>query len=198
MFGTFLHPTPVGRRREVAELSIRVAVPVAVEDGHVLRVRTNQTGSAPPRLDPMPQPASSPSIAFSVVYSRSEYISFVSDHLNELLAVRACAAGKAPKPISWLTRGLVTLVGSMFFAAKRWRMPVCHFAISARGVQRTTRLGAVFVPWSEVVAVHCHSQGYLVADSGGAMPLPYRCFDKEATATFDSLVRAWRESATKS
>jgi hypothetical protein len=196
MFGPFLHPTPVGRRREVAELSVRVVAPDAVDGAQVLRVRANHGGLVAPHLDPLPQPVSDSSIKFSVVYSRSEYLSFVNDQLAVLLAGRALAAGKEPTPTSLLTRGLVALVGSMFFAVKRRRMPVCSFVISARGLQRTTRLGIVFVPWSEVVAVHRHSQGYLVAERTGAMPLPYRCFDKEAAATFDSLVRVWRESGT--
>lgn len=51
MFGVFIHPRPVGRTREVAELSVRVTARARIDAGHVLQASREAPDS--PRIDGM-------------------------------------------------------------------------------------------------------------------------------------------------
>jgi hypothetical protein len=127
-------------------------------------------------------------IAFSVSYTLSEYVSIVQEHAPTLLAKqRGSRAETANKP-SLFTRGMISTVATISFFFKKRRMPVCDFVIDEQQIRRKTAAGELVVSWSDVVAVHRYSRGFLVEKPGGAMPLPYRCFSPEQSSAFVLLI----------
>ena len=199
MFGVFTHPGPVGRRREVAELSIRTEQREHIAPNCVLRVCPDGNRTSQPYLSPMitETDAIPPSIQFSVSYSLSEYLSIVKEHLPVAIAEHPRSKGKPRKQPSVFDRFLIVPLASVAFAFKKRRMPVCDFTISEQGIRRVTAMGELHVPWSEVVAVHRYSQGYLVAKKNGGIPLPHRCFTSESAQLFALLVQKWRNGASE-
>ena len=119
----------------------------------------------------------------SVSYTLDEHLSFVRDHLPTMLR------GKAHPP-PWLISATVSLA----FAIKKLQMPVCDFSIDDQRIRRRTARGELNVPWSEVIAVHRYSQGFLVERTRGSMGLPYRSFNAEQVAQFESMLARARLS----
>ncbi|WP_374583509.1 YcxB family protein [Pseudoduganella sp.] len=119
-------------------------------------------------------------IAFTVSYTLKEYLSFVQAH---------AAKEAAQARLAWPVRLLIGIVGTVMFAIKKHRMPVCHFAIDEEGIVRTTGEKKLVLPWRDVTAIHRYQPGYLVAEARGAMPLPFRSLTPQQAALLDSLVR---------
>ena len=67
-------------------------------------------------------------IAFTVSYTLKEYLSFVQAH---------AAKEAAQARLAWPVRLLIGIVGTVMFAIKKHRMPVCHFAIDEEGIVRS-------------------------------------------------------------
>ena len=74
------------------------------------------------------------------------------------------------------------------FLVKKRRMPVCEFTIDKHHIARKTKDGRLLVAWSDIVAIHVYSQGYLVEKNNGAMPLPFRCLSPEEASALRILV----------
>jgi hypothetical protein len=73
---------------------------------------------------------------------------------------------------------LLIPAASVVFYFKKRRMPECHFTINGEQIKRVTQDGVLEIPWTDVVAVHSYTQGYMVQKLKGAVPLPYRCLTK--------------------
>jgi len=129
-----------------------------------------------------------PDVKFSVAYTRTEYVSIVSEIVTAQLASQRAAAGKPAKAPGMFARALMVAILSAAFAYKKRKMPVCDFTINAGGIERITRMGTLTVPWSAVVAIHRCAQGYVVMKKNGGMPLPYRCFDAAQAPVVAALV----------
>ena len=143
---------------------------------------------------PHEMPSDEPQISFAVSYSRAEYLSFVHEHVSTFKEKRARAQGGLFKPHgSILNRALITIVASSIFLIKKHRMPLCEFEIDAKYIRRKSRQGLLCVPWAEVTDIHRYSQGYLVVDPKGAMPLPYRCLSQQQSKALVRLVDAWEQ-----
>ena len=128
-------------------------------------------------------------IIFSVSYTLSEYLSFVQDHSVVVLNQELAARGKpAAKKLPAYLRPLIAAFSSIAFFFKKRHMPFCDFIIDADGIARTTSDGRYVMPWSEVVSIHRQSQGYLVANRNGAMPLPFRCLNPDQASQLASLI----------
>lgn len=105
-----------------------------------------------------------PALCFSVSYTLREYLSIVQ-----------AAYGKRGKPaggLPWLVRPAAMLVASCLFVIKKRRMPVCHFRIDSHEIQPETADDTLRILWSEVLAVHAYTQGYLVEKAKGPCPCP--------------------------
>lgn len=103
----------------------------------------------------------------------------------------ACAAFA----LAWLPQTAGTwaaLIGTPVFFAKRRRMPHCAFRIDAGGIERSTRAGTLVRAWADVKGVRRYRCGFLVLYDRGAMPIPYRCLDR------DQQVALRRLAATRS
>lgn len=131
-----------------------------------------------------------PALSFSVSYSLREYLSIVQDHLPTAVQAEQLRRGKPPGRLPALARPVVALVASCLFFYKKRRMPVCHFRIDGQAIQRETADGTLTIPWSEVLAVHAYTQGYLVEKAKGAVPLPYRCFGSAERQRFETWWRS--------
>ena len=167
MFGTG-HPRPQ-HRKEVAMHVVRQEERRL--DSHTLTVDVPDAPQAAP--PPAPQP-----ICFDVVYTLPEYLGFVLDHLAFL---RRRTGG--PLLGAW-----IALIGTPIFLLKKRRMPRCVFRIDAHGIERTTRAGTLTRSWADVQAVRRYRRGYLVMYDRGAMPIPFRCMDREQKKAFRQLV----------
>ena len=138
----------------------------------------------------MPQ---DPVLEFSVNYSLSEYLSIVQDHFPSALAAYDSRRGKPLKRMPWLAKVLLFLVGSIVFYFKKRRMSVCHFTIDGERIQRVTQDGILEIPWTDVVAVHRYTQGYMVQKLKGAVPLPYRCLTETQRMLLEAFIERWTE-----
>lgn len=130
-------------------------------------------------------------IEFSVRYTLDEYLSFVAEHALVVINEQRAAKGKAPLAfLTWWTRSMIWALATPAFLYKRHKVGECRFTIDAQQVARTAKGGAMSVPWSEVVAVHRYSQGWLVAKANGAMPLPLRCMTPLQIAEFSQFLQS--------
>jgi hypothetical protein len=175
MFGTG-HPRPLHRKE----------VPM-----HVLRQEQRRLDShtltvdVPDRPDAA-APLSAQAIRFDVVYTLSEYLGFLRDHLSFTLR-------HAPKPMRLRRIGIplacacITLIGIPIFLAKKRRMPHCAFRIDAGGIERSSRAGTLVRRWADIDGVRRYRRGFLVMYERGAMPIPFRCLDRGQEAAFRRL-----------
>ena len=184
-------PASASRGRAVPELTLRTLQPPAITTGHVLRAVAPSgeivadgglaIGSAEPPL------------RFTVVYQLGEYLALLREHLRAtLLATRSTGAGRPSEALPWshrmTLRWLLPLVVTPVFLSKKRRMPECHFAIDAQGIQRRTRDGLLQVAWTDVVAVHRYRHAWLVDKGRGGLPIPRRCMDDGQCAAFERLL----------
>jgi hypothetical protein len=175
MFGTG-HPRP-SHRKEVAMHVVRQEERRL--DSHTLTVDVPDAPHA--ALPPAPQ-----AIRFDVVYTLPEYLAFLSDHLAAVLRQAAPA-----KPLQRrLVTLLCTLIGAPVFFIKKRRMPRCAFCIDAHGIERRSRAGTLVRSWADIRGVRRYRRGYLVLYDRGAMPIPFRCMDREQEAAFRRLASA--------
>lgn len=129
------------------------------------------------------------SIQFSVSYTLSEYLSFIQDHATIVMNEELAARGKPPKTkVPIVIRFFVGAFASVMFFFKKRRMPVCEFTIDEDHIARITADGKVIVPWRDVIAIHRYRNGYLVAKTGGAMPLPLRCLTPDQASVLGALI----------
>ena len=182
------HPRSVARRREVAEMTVAVRQAPAIEPGHVVEA---VPVASIPALRPDARDAGT--IRVTVVYRWREYLAVLHEFMPVQMRAWERSRGRNPgRGLSWRSRlalaVLVPLVGTPAFFLKKRRLPVCHFTIDARGIERAARGGRLYTPWDEVVAVHRLQNAWLVAMRDGAMPLPHRCFDAAQRARFEHLV----------
>jgi len=195
MFDVIFHPRSVWRTREVAELSAKVPFVRAIDENLVLRVSSNTKSSKPPHVIAMQQSLPEAyAVKFSVSYSLGEYLSIVQDHIPSVLSAYEAERGKPLTRRPKLLKFFWIPLASVGFYFKKRRMPVCHFTIDRERIQRVTRDGTLEIPWTNVIAVHPSTQGYLVEKSKGAVPLPYRCLTAEQAEAFEVFVRQWREA----
>jgi hypothetical protein len=166
MFGTG-HPRPL-HRKEVAMHVVRQEARRL--DSHTLTVDVPDAPSVAP-------PPAAQAIRFDVVYTLPEYLGFVRDHLAFL---RRRTAGP-------LLRTLIILIGTPVFFIKKRRMPSCAFCIDAHGIERRSRAGTLVRNWAEIESVRRYRRGYLVSYDRGAMPIPFRCMDREQETAFRKL-----------
>jgi hypothetical protein len=197
MFDVIFHPRSLWRTREVAELSAKVPFVQAIDEKFVLRVTSNTKSKQTPNLVAMQQSLPEAStLKFSVSYSLGEYLSIVQDHIPSLLAAYEAKRGKPLTRSPKLLKLLLIPVASVGFYFKKRRMPICHFTIDREGIQRVTQDGILKFPWSDVVAVHRYTLGYVVEKSKGAVPLPHRCMTPEQTKMFEVFTQKWRDTST--
>jgi hypothetical protein len=129
-------------------------------------------------------------ITFSVRYTRDEYLSFVSDHALLVGNQQRVAKGKPRLPdLPWWMRAMIRAIATPVYFYKLSKVGECRFTIDEQQLVRETKDGAMTVPWRDVVAVHQHSQCWLVAKAHGAMPLPFRCMSDTQRAEFAQFVR---------
>ena len=136
-------------------------------------------------------------IAFSVSYTLSEYLSIVQEHAPTLLAKQRGVTAETESKPSLLTRGMISAVATIAFFFKKRRMPICDFVIDEQQIRRNTAAGELVVSWSDVVAVHRYSRGFLVEKHGSSMPLPYRCFSPEQSSAFALLIERHQHGSRK-
>lgn len=185
----FIHPRSVFPRKPVAAMVVRQST-YAAKLPTTLVIQGSERTAAKRVAAGV---ASPPKIAFSVSYSRCEYLMFVSAHLTATLAKRGkLGVGKS---LPLYARGCVSVIGSAVFYFKRRKMPRCHFEIDATGIFRTTALGRLVLPWAEVVAVHHYAPGLLVAKTNGAMPLPFRCMTTAQIDMLKKFVETWKSES---
>ena len=125
---------------------------------------------------------------FHVAYTASEYRGFVLEHLAAVLTRLAAAKGRPFRGLSPVTRWSVAAFASMVFVIKRRAMPICEFTIDDRRIQRDTRQGRMVAAWSEVLAIHRYSHGYLIELSRGGIPVPHRCLDAAQAAELERII----------
>jgi len=196
MFDVIFHPRSVWRTREVAESSAKVPFVRTVDENFVLRVSSSTKSDQPPHVVAMQQSLPEAyAVKFSVSYSLGEYLSIVQDHIPSVLAAYEAERGKPLTRRPKLLKFFWIPVASVGFLLKKRRMPVCHFTIDRERIQRVTRDGTLDIPWTDVIAVHPYTQGYLVEKSKGAVPLPYRCLTTEQADALEVFVQQWREAA---
>jgi hypothetical protein len=175
MFGTG-HPRPLHRKE----------VPM-----HVLRQEQRRLDShtltvdVPDKPD-APAPPAAQAIRFDVVYTLSEYLGFLRDHLSFTLR-RASPPVRMRRITIPLACACITLIGIPVFLAKKRRMPHCAFRVDGNGIERSTRAGTLVRSWAAVDSVRCYRRGFLVMVDRGAMPIPFRCMDREQVAAFRRL-----------
>lgn len=136
-------------------------------------------------------------ISFKVAYRLDEYLSFLSDYapiFKEIRARKKVGSSVACKKVRWYERVGLVLVGTLAYFYKINKVGDCVFDIDEHQIKRTSKLGVICLPWTDVVAIRRLSRAYLIEKSRGAMPLPYRCLTVEQAATLDELVR--RKEAT--
>jgi hypothetical protein len=110
-------------------------------------------------------------------------LAFGPGWIKALSIVLACTALAC---LPFTTRLWVGLLATPVFYIKKWMMPACAFSIDSAGIERTTRRGRLFWPWSEVGSVRRYRHGYLVMGKGGGMPIPLRCMQTQELARFRS------------
>jgi hypothetical protein len=167
---------------------------VTVDQKALPRVFANMPRSQTPHLMTMPPQDPTPVLTFGVSYALREYLSIVRDHVPDVLASYAAEQGKPLTNSPRLVQRLLIPVLCVGFWIKKRQMPWCEFRIDAQGIQRVTRLGTLDLPWTQVVAVHRYTQGYLVRKANGGIPLPYRCFTPAQRQGMELLVERWRLS----
>lgn len=174
MFGTG-HPRPLHRKA------------VAM---HVLRQEERRPDSHTLTVDVPDKPAAAPpaaqSIRFDAVYSLSEYLGFLRDHLSFTLR-RASPPVRLRRITIPLACACITLIGIPVFLVKKRRMPHCAFRIDGDGIERSTRAGTLVRSWADIRGVRRYRRGFLVMYDRGAMPIPLRCLNREQEAAFRRL-----------
>lgn len=193
---TFRHPRPVGNRKPVAELSMRQEARASDASRAVL-VGKSDVLSAPTAVaaSSVPQQLA---LEFSVSYRLAEYLSFARDHAPLVTRRVLAAKGKPVQTPSRLQGVTLTLVCSVAFFFKKRRMPICRFIITGDGIHRSAASRNLFVPWTEVLAVHRYSQGYLIEMHHGAIPLPFRCLCAQQLPALDALIAKWQGASLAS
>jgi hypothetical protein len=81
----------------------------------------------------------------------------------------------------------VAVVGTPVFLIKKRRMPHCAFCVDAHGIERRSRAGTLARSWADIREVRRYRCGYLVIYDRGAMPIPFRCMDREQEGVFRRL-----------
>jgi hypothetical protein len=175
MFGTG-HPRPL-HRKEVPMHVLRQEQRRL--DSHTLTVEMSDDPDAA-------APPAAQAIRFDVVYTLSEYLGFLRDHLSFTLR-------HAQKPMRMRRIGIplacacITLVGIPLFLVKKRRMPRCAFRIDGDGIERSSRAGTLVRSWADIDGVRRYRRGFLVMYDRGAMPIPFRCMDRAQEAAFRRL-----------
>lgn len=131
-------------------------------------------------------------IKFEVFYQLGEYKSMVFEYIlsrrNKRIRQKSSNARIASK-LPWSIRIIFTILVPLVFLYKIRKVGRCTFVIDEDAVQRTCKLGVLRIPWPDVVTVHRLSRAYLIEKTKGAVPLPYRCLDKEQTMGIENLLQ---------
>jgi len=118
-------------------------------------------------------------IEFSLSYTLEEYRSIVGDYCINVVQEkdREKHSKKAVNAIfpARLLRFLIRTILSIFFYFKKRDMPVCDFMISESEISRKTKQGTLTVSWSELTELYKSSQGFILIDDEGGLPIPFRC-----------------------
>jgi hypothetical protein len=118
-------------------------------------------------------------IEFSVSYTLEEYRSIVGDYCIHVLQEKdrekhLKKAVNARYPLRPL-RFLIRTVASIFFYFKKREMPLCEFMITESDISRKTKQGTLTVSWSELTEIYQSSEGLILIDEDGGLPIPFRC-----------------------
>lgn len=137
-----------------------------------------------------------PSDELSVVvsYRLGEYLQVLLDFFPiEMHRRRQRDAKSKPgalKKPGVLAKGLLYAVGTMAYFYKVNKVGNCGFTINADGVMRLSKDGKLAVAWPEVVEVLKLSNAYLIRESDGAMPIPFRCLTESDVSVFERFAGA--------
>lgn len=136
------------------------------------------------------------SLRFHVNYRLGEYLSIVSSHVIAELARRKAEQGKKVSLLDVIVlRSCLLIFIPPIFLFKVLKVGACDFQFDDTGIVRRSKGGELFVPWSELVAIHTYPAGYLFAQSDGAMPVPLRVLNQEQHAQLKSYIVRHQPSA---
>ena len=128
-------------------------------------------------------------LRFHVNYRLGEYFSLVSSHVISELTRRKIEQGKKISLLDvFILRSCLCLFIPPIFLFKVLKVGSCDFNFDEAGIVRSSKGGDLVVPWSEVVAVHEYSAGYLFAQDDGAMPVPLRVLTDEQRSLLKSYI----------
>jgi len=122
-------------------------------------------------------------IEFSVNYRLGEYLTIVRSHV--LATAFPPNLGRLQRVFSL---GLLSVVSTVLFFYKSWRVGTCTFKIDGAGITRDSKGGSFTVPWSDVTAIYKRDPGYLIAKEKGAMPIPFRVLSADQLSRLATLV----------
>lgn len=100
-------------------------------------------------------------------------------------AVSHCAIG---------LRAFTGLAGTLLFAVKRYRMPLCQFYLDQHRIGRVTARGELTLGWDKVVKVLAYRPGYMLMTGKGALLIPSRCLNAQQATQLRSIVARHRSS----
>lgn len=123
-------------------------------------------------------------VEFNVRYRLGEYLCFVRAHVFSMPELKDCS--KIQKVLSNV---VLSIVSSVAYFYKSFRVGTCHFSIDKVGITRWSKGGRVaYIPWADVIGVHKYNVGYLIQKHRGAMPVPFRVLSDPQQASLLALV----------
>ena len=116
-------------------------------------------------------------IDFSVSYTLEEYRSIVGDYVIHKIQeeLRKRHPGKAVRTSFPVTLFLFRAVTPILFYFKKRQMPVCKFKITELEISRKTKQGTLTLSWNELISIYKSSDGLILFDEDGGLPIPFRC-----------------------
>ena len=122
------------------------------------------------------------SFTIDVKYQLKEYLEVVRNHAQSLRT----EPGKASRFRSLLDEAIIATFGTTMFFFKSWRVGTCTFTLCSEGVTRSSKGGAVTIPWSRIEALRKYNSSYLVDMGDGAMPIPFRVLSTHQRCAIES------------
>jgi len=181
MIGTFIHPKPASRQREVPELSVVMPARARVEE-----LVLKQQFEARPEY-----------IEFDVHYRFDEYLGFILPYAAGEIAGQRRAKGRPFRRMRRIEKLLVACCAWPIFRYKLWRVGDCRFRIDAQGIERSAKTGQLHKPWAEITTIKRFRRGWLLGSAKGAMPLPLRCMSEAEAARLATWIASARASSLR-
>ena len=125
-----------------------------------------------------------------VNYQRTEYLSILYDAVPVISIHRKSGTLPLERPsCGFFTKVLLNIFGSVAFFFKKRQVGSCELNFKDTTISRKSKSSDVTFELSKINYILELSTSFLIDVGKGAMPVPYRCFNKEQKHAFKTMYK---------